>query len=276
MNDRWGISIDIEGFSTNFENSEDRKTYAILAIGELMSAIYRIGSCYYPGTPENNFCERLFAHQFGDGFLVCSDFHEPDVSRAIAIAVALMRHMTLNGYAAKSAISTGDLSDINGCYPQPMRSAPEDRLDMGMGLMTIISVMGTALTKAHKLGGGAKGAVLVVDKHLMEKGLPEGIKICHPSGNCIDWISSNLPLADEIAQRSQLSLASTDELCAKLKAYCGAEPVPPSSWIKATLGGVSCNGEKQSAVVAPSGLGWPFRRLAATVLAKARRYIRIR
>src|SRR4029079_15066078 len=116
-------------------------------------------------------------HQYGDGFIVCSDFPESDVYRPIAIAVAIMRHMAVKGYAAKAAISTGDLSDIRGCYPKPMRDAQDDRLDLGMGLMTIMSVMGTALTKAHKLAGTKRGAVLILDQQLVETGLPPGTKI---------------------------------------------------------------------------------------------------
>ena len=115
VNDRWAISIDIEGFSKHYEYDEERKTYAILALGELMSSVFLVGSRCFPGTLEKNFSERLFTHQYGDGFLVCSDFPEPDASRAIAITVAIMRHMTMKGYVTKAAISTGDLSDIRGC-----------------------------------------------------------------------------------------------------------------------------------------------------------------
>lgn len=235
MSGRWGISIDVEGFSKNYEFSEDRKTYAILALGELMIAIYRIGTCCYPGTPEKNYSERLFAHQFGDGFLVCSDFAEPDGSRAIAIAAALLRHMALKGYVAKAAIATGDLSGINGCYPQPMRDAAGDTVDMGMGLMTTIGIMGTALTRAHKLGGSARGAVLVVDKRLLEKSIPQGAIVCGPEGNCIDWVSSNIPLASEISEKARLSAALPDQILAKLKAYCSTKPTPPKSWVDATF-----------------------------------------
>lgn len=241
MSDRWSISIDIEGFSRNYEHSEKRKTYAILALRELMSAVYRIGSQCFPGTQEKNYSERLFAHQFGDGFLVCSDFPEPDASRAIAIAIAIQRHLILKGFVAKAAISTGDLSDINGCYPQPIRDAGEDRLHMGMGLMTIISVMGTALTKAHKLGSSVKGAVLVVDKSLLNKGLPPGIRTCGPSSNYVDWIFSVCPLAEEIARKSDLLNASPDRLYEKLRAYCATEPIPPDSWTEATFNSVGQN-----------------------------------
>jgi hypothetical protein len=242
VNERWGISIDIEGLSANYEHSEERKTYAIRALGELMDAVYRIGSQCFPGTPEKNFSERLFAYQFGDGFLLCSDFPEPDASRAIAIAIAILRHLILKGFAAKAAIATGGLSGISGCYPEPMRSSKEDRLDMGMGLMTIISVMGTALTKAHKLSTTVKGAVLVVDKSLLENGLPTGIRTCGQLGNCVDWINSNCSLADEVADKSKLLKAGSDQLYAKLNEYCITKPVPPAPWVDGTFRGVGRNG----------------------------------
>lgn len=151
MSSGWAINIDVEGFSKNYEHSEVRKTFAILAIGELMDSIVKIGTLCFPGNPDKNFSDRLFAHQFGDGFIICSDFPEPDASRAISIAVAIMRHMIVKGYVTKAAISTGDMSDIKGCYPKAVRDSRDGRVDLGMGLMTIISVMGTALTKAHKL-----------------------------------------------------------------------------------------------------------------------------
>jgi len=75
---RWAISIDIEGFSKHYEYSEDRKTYAIFALGELMNSVFLVGSRCFPGTPEKNFSERLFAHQYGDAFLVCSNFPESE------------------------------------------------------------------------------------------------------------------------------------------------------------------------------------------------------
>jgi hypothetical protein len=242
MNGRWAINIDIEGFSKHYEYDEERKTYAIRALGELMNSIFRIGSLCFPGTPESNYSERLFAHQYGDGFLVCSDFPEPDASRAIAIAVAIMRHMTMKGYATKAAISAGDLSDIKGCYPKPMRDAKDERVYVGMGLMTIIPVMGTALTKAHKLATTTSGAVLILDEHLLEFGLPLGTKTGVASSNCIDWVTSNLPLADEIAAKSQLRTASAEELWDKLKTYCAMQPTPPASWIEATFASVNGRG----------------------------------
>jgi hypothetical protein len=174
MESCWGISIDIEGFSKNYEYSEKRKTFAILALSELMSAIIQIGRKCFPGNAATNFSERLFAHQFGDGFVICSDYPEVDISRALSIAVALMRHMMLKGFVTKAAISSGDMSDIKGCYPNPVREAHDEPIDLGMGLMTIIPVMGTALTKSHKLAAAHSGAVLIVDRGLIDQGLPKG------------------------------------------------------------------------------------------------------
>lgn len=239
MNDRWAISIDIEGFSKNYEHSEERKTFAILALHELMSIIYKIATLCYPGDPAKNFSDRLFAHQFGDGFIICSDFPEQDSSRAISIALAIMRHMILKGYATKAAISAGDMADIRGCYPEPMRNSENERIHLGEGLMTITPVMGTALTKAHKLSSTKKGAVLILDEELIKLGLPQGVEISTESNNCIDWLSSNLSLPNVIASKSGLNTASKIVLLQKLWSYCKKDPIPPEIWIKDTFSHIS-------------------------------------
>jgi hypothetical protein len=123
MDKRWGISIDIEGFSNLYENSEATQTKAIWGLHQLMDAVIKVGQKVYPGDPNKNYWDRIFAHQFGDGFILISNFEEPDPSRCIAIAVSLSRHMLLQGFATKAAISTGGMSDINGCYPDAMRNA---------------------------------------------------------------------------------------------------------------------------------------------------------
>jgi len=220
MNGRWAINIDIESFSKHYEYNEQRKTYAILALGELMNSVFLVGSQCFPGTPERNFSERLFAHQCGDGFLVCSDFPEPDASRAIAIAVAIMRHMTMNGYATMAAISAGDLSDIKGCYPKPMRDSQDERLDIGMGLMTIISVMGTALTKAHKLAATRKGAVLILDESLFGLGLPAGTRI-RERGSAVRSFCVLPRTGQFCAARSRKGPAPVHCGCRELPACCG-------------------------------------------------------
>jgi len=235
MDGRWGINIDIEGFSTNYEHSENRKTFAIWAIRELIDAIYKVGTLCFPGDPDRNYSDRIFAHQFGDGFIICSDYPEADATRAISIASAIMRHMIIKGFATKAAISAGDMSDIKGCYPNAVRDTNDDTVHLGMGLMTIIPVMGTALTKAHKLAGKQSGAVLILDHKLLSLGLPEGVDLRGEHCNCIDWISANLPLSNKIAKISGLATAEPHVLLQNLKCYCESEPTPPQHWVTSTF-----------------------------------------
>lgn len=233
MNGRWAINIDIEGFSRNYEHSEQQKAFAIRALCELMNAIFKLGTCCYPGNPNINFSDRLFAHQFGDGFLICSDFPEQDGTRAVAIAIAIVRNMILNRVAVKAAISSGDMADIRGCYPESIRDAKDEMISMGSGLMTIISVMGTALTKAHRLAAKEKGAVLIVDETIRQMLLPRGLVWVRP--NIIDWVTSELPLADDLSRKANLKTANALELYEKLEQYCKTEPEPPADWVTATL-----------------------------------------
>ena len=235
MNGRWGISIDVEGFSKNYEHSEDRKTFAIIALAELMDSIVKIGRLCFPGNSDINFSDRLFVHQFGDGFIICSDYPESDASRAISIAVSLMRHMILKGFATKAAISSGDMSDIKGCYPNSVRDTQDGRVNLGMGLMTVISVMGTALTKAHKLAGTHSGAVLIIDDNLVDLGLPDGATMQSEQGNCVDWVNSNLPMVEDIAIKAGLIIGAPARIIEKLNSYCTIEPTPPKSWVDATF-----------------------------------------
>ncbi len=246
MSNGWAINIDIEGFSKNYEYSEDRKTFAIRALAELMESILKIGTLCFPGDPKINDSDRLLVHQFGDGFLICSDFPEQDLTRVISISVAIMRHMIIKGYATKSAISTGNMSDIKKLYPKAVHDTDNGTVRLGRGLMTIISVMGTSLTKAHKLSNTQSGAVLILDNNLVEIGLPEGVeivKVKNDSGHCgycIDWVFSNLPMSDEISNIACLATGNSKTLIEKLNSYCKQEPIPPDSWVEATHLTIGC------------------------------------
>lgn len=231
----WAISIDIEGFSAHYCHSEAGKSYAIRGLSELMGAIYRVGRSCYPGSLEQHSSERLFAYQYGDGFLVASDRADEDASRPVAIAVALMRHMVVEGYATKAAIAAGTLADIRGCYPEPMRNTNEGLLDMGAGLMTIISVMGTALTRAHGLASKYRGAVLAVDPNVGADGVPAGGAKIEEPARLIDWVSPTSTQADDIAGQAGLRTADPAALRDLLDSYCRKQPTPSDRWIKATF-----------------------------------------
>ena len=114
MSDRWSIWIDVEGFSNRYINDSSQ---AILYLSELMASLYRIGIHVFSESPD-----RLFIHQFGDGFIVVSDFPEREPTRPLAICIAIMRHLLKRGVATKAAIAAGDWGDISSCYPDEVMS----------------------------------------------------------------------------------------------------------------------------------------------------------
>lgn len=232
MDKRWGISIDIEGFSNLYENSEATRTKAIWGLHQLMDAVIKVGQKVYPGDPNKNYWDRIFAHQFGDGFILVSNFEEPDPSRCIAIAVSLSRHMLLQGFATKAAISTGCMSDINGCYPDAMKNAKNNTLELGTGLMTSIPVMGTALTKAHKLGGRVSGNVVVIDVSQFSTFPKDLVDKCEDNIGYINWMSDQNNLACEISQKAGLKFGSEVELLSHFSTYINTSPCPPKKWIE--------------------------------------------
>jgi len=199
-----------------------------------MEAVINIGSLAYPGDPSKNEADRIFSHQFGDGFILVSDFEEPDATRCISIGIALMRHMTMKGIATKVAISKGDMSDIKGCYPTIIRDSGSGIINLGAGILTTIPVMGTALTKAHKLGSKVSGNVLVVDTCQFTE-YPKQIllKLDNKIG-FFDWKSDSFRLSREISEKARLDYGNRKILEAKFQDYISVEPRPPEKWIEAS------------------------------------------
>lgn len=196
-----------------------------------MRSIIQIGTKVYSGDPAKNFSDRIFAHQFGDGFIIVSDFQEADASRCIALATSLTRHMLTKGVATKSAISTGSMSDINGCYPEEMRSAENSTLSLGMGLMTSIPVMGTALTKAHKLGSRVSGNVIVIDNSQFLSLPSHLISKSHSNISYVNWYSDDHDLAKNISHKAGLEFSKKEQLNELFTSYIAIEPCPPQKWI---------------------------------------------
>lgn len=241
MDRRWGISVDIEGFSALYESGESGKDRAIWALHELMDAIIKIGQHAYPGDVTLNEADRIFAHQFGDGFVIVSSFEETDSSRCVAIATTIMRHMAIRGFCTKAAISIGDMADINGCYPDSVRFSDNGTLPLGAGLMTTIPVMGTALTKAYKLSSRVSGSVLVVDKLAFEH-IPDFlVASCNDEYCFIDWRSNEHGLAQTISEKSGLEFGGRDQLLDLFEKYIEREPRPPEKWIKGSRASIGKN-----------------------------------
>lgn len=151
--------------------------------------------------------------------------------------------MIIEGYATKAAISAGEMTSIKSWYPDFASNAENGDIALGAGVMTIMPVMGTALTKAHKLISKQRGAVLIVDAELANLSLQEGIELIKLSddASCINWISSKLPLSDQIAEKSGLNSASTEKLNIYLESYFKVEPCPLNDWIEATRKNLDMN-----------------------------------
>jgi hypothetical protein len=226
---RWSIWFDVEGFSELYQTDDMQ---AIIALRELMESLYRIGSTIFSQPPD-----RLFIHQFGDGFVVVSDFSETCPTRPIAMSLAVMRHMVFRGVVTKAAISAGGFADISSAYPCVVKHALKDHrfVELGRGLMTITPGMGTALINSYKLANNRKGCVLVFDPSPFGL-VSEGVIIKYSSPPVIDWVHSNLVMVDEICDKSGLEKVDKTTAEERLKEYIKQHrAMLKDDWIRSTL-----------------------------------------
>ena len=235
MSTRWAIWIDIEGFSQLFRIDESR---AIFALGALMKALYKIGFCVFSGEGE-----RLFIHQFGDGFVIVSDFSEDSPNRPIGICIAIMRHLLSKGIAGKASISGGSFADISGCYPQIVLEASQDRrhVKIGNGVMTILPIMGTALIAAHNLAKKRHGSVLLFDPLVFDS-QPNGVIVHAGQPTVIDWIHSDPSIVAEICAAASLVYIAPQAAERKIRDYINDNLAElPAEWISSTLEAAACS-----------------------------------
>ncbi len=230
----WGLFIDIEGFSKQFETDNNSKTRAIMALRVLMEAIINIGDKVYPGDASTNYSERLFAHQFGDGFVITSILSEGDIKRCIAITVSLMRHMLLSGYTCKAAIAKGHMAGINGCYPDKVSESDSGIINIGNGVMTTTPAMGTALIRAYKLSSKAEGSVIIIKDDILPQHYKNLDTVKINDNILVDWVSSESTLSKEISHAANLKYGCREELLESFCAYISQEPIPKPGWVSAT------------------------------------------
>jgi len=224
---RWSIYIDIEGFGSQY----DQTMNALIPLNGLMEGIYQIGTEKY-----NDDVSRLFAHQFGDGFVIVSCFEEECLDRPVAIAIALMRHVLASGGVSKASIAEGSFSDIKSCYPKTVTDLEEDgRISMGAGLMTIIPVMGTALINAVGLDKRSpSGSLLTIDSNDKHRISPEFKDREIENGlHSINWLKGDQALVAEIADESKLRNPNEQERIAILSNYIKQNKLKPS-WVRTT------------------------------------------
>lgn len=218
---RWAIHIDLEGFGHLY----DKEDLVLLSLGELMEGIFRIGTQYYPESPD-----RIFAHQIGDGFVIVSDFPEETFRRPVAIASSLLRHVAHSGRYAKATISDGEFADIQSCYPSSVINAagPDKRVRLGHGIMTLFPVMGTALIRAISVAKKCpSGPLLAVDIENRQR-IPDGLIVHEVTSHdiiVVDWIHSENELARDIAIKSNLNWTDTSIVSTQLREYCQTQQV---------------------------------------------------
>lgn len=225
VSDRWSVYLDIEGFSALWDK-EDR---VLWSLGELMRAIFRLGCLCYPREPD-----RLFAHQFGDGFLVVSNFHEESLERCATIAVAVMRHVARIGHLARAAISEGELADIQGCYPKEVLDClvRDHTVSLHSGLMTITPVMGTALIRAVGVGKVAPRGPLLTIHSSKSCRLGSAVPV-EPIPDTdlasIDWVHMESELLASLQVNASLYAPAPADLELLLDNYC-QQHSPPDEW----------------------------------------------
>lgn len=187
-------------------------------LGALMDGLYSIGNKCFPETPE-----RLFAHQIVDGFIIVSEFGSQSLENPVCIAISLMRHLLISGGVAKATIAEGEFADITGCYPKYIIDDMDlhGRVPLGEGIMTLFTVMGTALIRAVGVKNiSPSGSLLLVNKSLRKR-LPQDIPFVDIDDNLIsiDWIHAKHNKLDNIQQKANLKSTSIYNLEEKLELY---------------------------------------------------------
>lgn len=217
---RWGIWIDVEGFSSLW-NAGD---LALRGLGQLTRLIFEIGRKCYPRGGE-----RLFAHQMGDAFYIASDFHEESLDRCAALAIVLMRGTTDIGCVARASIAEGDMADYSGCRPRDVqaeahRNGDSDVVALGDGLMTLQAVMGEGLINAVTLDKltNTKGSIVTIaaaNAGRLSPGFVTRELANAPAIVAIDWVHSTSARIDEILDRAGLPGPSPETLAQRLTGY---------------------------------------------------------
>lgn len=224
---RWGIYIDIEGFGAKF----DQNITSLLPLNALMEGIFQIGVRKY-----SDDANRLFAHQFGDGFVIVSCFKEETLNRPVAIAISLMRHVLASGGVAKASIAEGGFSDLKSSYPKQIVDIENDgRIQIGRGLMTIIPVMGTALINSVGLDKlSPSGSLLTI--HVDDKNRISSEYRSREIENhllSVNWLKGEPSLVSEICSISGLNNPPEKVRVESLKKYICQNKLSPN-WIRTT------------------------------------------
>jgi len=223
---RLAVYIDIEGFSAIYRASEDR---GFEALRRLMLGVYEVWSRFI-----GEDADRLFAHQFSDGFLILQDDWRSTIDRGVAVAVGLMRYLLAWGFVGRAGIATGDFSDISSLYRAVQREAKQQRPRPDPpGVMTTARVMGDALINAYNVQtNGYSGPLLFVQPGLRNRITGQHLVLQADAQRLlvVDWIRSDVPFLDEVLRVLDRGAFTASLLSELLDRYVGAHSSLSAAW----------------------------------------------
>lgn len=228
MNKLWAIHIDIEGFS-NIYLKNNALAYHLLC--NLIRDVYYIMVRVFP-EPDRTFDKAslsLITYHFGDGVMIIPGpiGVDLDIAKPLSISIALMKATTWRGGFAKTAISFGEMSDYQGCFPSDIRDKiiEASYIETHTGLLTILPVMGEGWINAYKLSKKDSGPILLLDK-AFQNSVDDTKFYLVPCGDeyiNVDWINSRNELITHILERIEVPEISPESIKSYLRSYLETE-----------------------------------------------------
>ncbi|MBN1380614.1 MAG: hypothetical protein JXA41_02945 [Deltaproteobacteria bacterium] len=184
-----------------------------------MEGIYFVG---------NNWClnppEKIFAHQYGAGFIIVGEDVRDTIEVPIILAVTLMQKVLLSGGIARAVIAAGDSDDHRGCFPPCIRnlSTGSNCFHLGRGVMTTFPAMGTALIRTVNLAKTAPAGGLLIIHESLRTRIPREMRPT-TTGNqdlmSIDWIHTKVKALEQVQRLAGIPGICPSGLEDQLKDY---------------------------------------------------------
>jgi hypothetical protein len=225
MDHRPAMFIDVEGFGSLYGVE---KADSLWGLSDLMEGIIVLGRA-----ANELGLARIFAHQFGDGFVIAEDSHGT-LGRMAAVAIALHQFVLIKaGHFCGSALEKGGLADVIGCYPKAVTESEGPAVQLGDGLLTITPVTGTALIKTYKLLGKHPGGVCVLPATYQPE-LENGIVATDENGVLhLNWIDSACDTLERCRRALRIGSYDANALRALFK-DAAQRNGSPAHWLAAT------------------------------------------
>ena len=228
MNEPWAVYIDVQGFKAQWHNPIDTMA-AFRGLNALMVAVCRIGMKVYPN-------ELFLCYQFGDAILMTSDRHERDLSRAVLITIAILRHMLSVDRFARASLIEGHAGDVMGCYPKEVLDLRDDKdpltVHIGRGRLTISPVLGDALVNAESLAKkGPSGPLFLADSSLRSQ-LPSDVYAPDTEGGAIslNWLKGEPRGLRALQKRANLAIEAEEARVSRASRYIESATTLPEKW----------------------------------------------